>query len=80
MITCEEASSLLSDRFDVPLSPMKLLLLRSHLMMCRKCAAIAQQLQSLRKIFLGLETASSHDEISMPVETKKRIQQALREQ
>ena len=56
------------------------MLLRMHLIICKQCYAIARQMKSLRKIFLGLEKASLQDEILMPVESKKRILQALYEQ
>ena len=80
MITCEEASTLLSEKIDVPLSPAKRLLLQTHLLMCRKCTLFKGQLNSLRKVFLGLEDASSKDEIKMPDSSRDRIKQKLREQ
>ena len=51
---------------DVQLSPAKQLLLRMQLMLCRKCSVVAQQMKVLRKVFIGLETASSQDEIRSP--------------
>ena len=80
MIKCEETATLLSAEMDVPISTTKRMLLRMHLIICKQCYAIARQMKSLRKIFLGLEKASLQDEILMPVESKKRILQALYEQ
>jgi predicted anti-sigma-YlaC factor YlaD len=80
MITCEEASTLLSEKMDVPLSPAKRLLLQTHLLMCRKCTSVKKQMNSLRQVFLGLEDASSKDEINMPDSARDRIKQKLREQ
>ena len=51
---------------DVQLSPAKQLLLRMHLILCRKCSVVAQQIKALRKVFIGLEDASSQDEIRSP--------------
>lgn len=65
---------------DVQLSPAKQLLLRMHLILCRKCSVVAQQMETLRKVFIGLEAASSQDEIRSPESFQKRIQQMLHEQ
>jgi len=66
MLTCEEASLLLSEKMDVSLSPIKRLLLQTHLLMCRKCTAVKEQMLALRKIFLGLDDASANEEIKLP--------------
>ena len=65
---------------DVQLSPAKQLLLRMHLILCRKCSVLSQQMKALRKVFIGLEAASSQDEIRSPESFQKRIQQMLHEQ
>lgn len=65
---------------DVQLSPAKQLLLRMHLILRRKCSVLAQQMKALRKFFIGLEAASSQDEIRSPESFQKRIQQMLHEQ
>ena len=65
---------------DVQLSPAKQLLLRMHLILCRKCSVVSQQIEALRKVFIGLEAASSQDEIRSPESFQKRIQQMLHEQ
>ena len=65
---------------DVQLSPAKQLLLRMHLILCQKCSGVAQQMKALRKVFIGLEAASSQDEIRSPESFQKRIQQMLYEQ
>ena len=80
MITCKEASTLLSEKMDVSLSPAKRFFLQSHLLMCRKCTAVREQLKALRKVFLGLEDASTKDELKLPDSTRERIKQTLREQ
>ena len=65
---------------DVELSPAKQLLLRVHLILCRKCSVVAQQMKALRKAFIGLDAAVSQDEICSPESFQKRIQQMLHEQ
>ena len=80
MLTCEEASLLLSEKMDVSLSPIKRLLLQTHLLMCRKCTAVKEQMLALRKIFQGLDDASANEEIKLPDESRERIKQTLREQ
>ena len=51
-----------------------------HLTLCRKRSIVAQQMKALRKVFIGLETDSSQDEICSPESFQKRIQQMLHEQ
>jgi hypothetical protein len=80
MITCEEVSTLLSAEMDIPISTTKRILLRMHLMMCRKCTSVKQQILSMRKVFPGLEDASSKDEIKMTTSSRDRIKQTLLEQ
>lgn len=80
MLTCEEASTLLSEKMDVSLSPAKRMLLQTHLIMCKKCTAVKDQMNVLRKVFLGLEDATSKDEIKMPDSSINRIKKELREQ
>ena len=65
---------------DVLLSPAKQLLLRMHLLLRRKRSVVTQQMKALRKVFIGLETDSSQDEICSPESFQKRIQQMLHEQ
>ena len=65
---------------DVKLTPAKQLLLRMQLILCRKCSGVAQQMKALRKVFIGLEAASSQDEIRSPGSLKKHILQMLHEQ
>lgn len=44
MLSCREASRLLSDRLDRPLRPRERFTLRLHLAMCRACSRAAEQL------------------------------------
>jgi hypothetical protein len=49
MLSCREASQLLSDRLDRPLRTWERFGLRIHLAVCRGCTQADQQLQFIRK-------------------------------
>jgi hypothetical protein len=49
MLSCHEASRLLSDRLDRRLRPWERLALRIHLAMCRGCSRADEQLRFLHK-------------------------------
>jgi hypothetical protein len=49
MLSCREASYLLSDRLDRPLHPWERFGLRIHLAVCRGCSQAKQQLQFIRR-------------------------------
>ena len=46
-------------------------------MIRKKCTSVKQQILLMRKVFLGLEDASSKDEIKMTASTRDRIKQTL---
>jgi hypothetical protein len=48
MITCRQASVLLSKREDMPLGRMDAIKLKLHLAICRYCRAVAKQFASIR--------------------------------
>ena len=48
MISCRQASLLLSKREDLPLGRMERLKLRLHLAICRYCRNVARQFASIR--------------------------------
>jgi Putative zinc-finger len=54
MLTCREASHLLSEGLDRPLRPWERLGLRIHLGICRGCSAAEGQLRILRKAMAAL--------------------------
>ena len=49
MYSCEEASRLSSRAMEEPLTPTERVLLRMHLMMCKRCSSFAQQIEFLRR-------------------------------
>jgi len=51
MISCREASRLMSEKMDRGLGLAERLSLGLHLAMCRGCSMIAKQITGLRKLF-----------------------------
>lgn len=49
MLSCQEASRLLSDRIDRPLGARERFALRLHLAMCRGCSRVSEQVQFLSR-------------------------------
>lgn len=47
--SCKEATRLISEGLDKPLSPDEQLRLRAHLAICRGCRAISERLAFLRR-------------------------------
>lgn len=77
-MSCEEAGELISVRLDLELSWHQRWLLRFHLSVCRKCAAVAQQLRALRDTLLGMPEPELPDE-KLPEPAQERIKAALRQ-
>jgi predicted anti-sigma-YlaC factor YlaD len=50
MLSCEEATRLMSDAMERPLSVRDRLSLNVHLAMCKGCRNFGQQVQGLRKV------------------------------
>jgi hypothetical protein len=48
MITCRQASVLLSKREDMPLGRMDAIKLKLHLALCKYCRAVSRQFASIR--------------------------------
>ncbi|MGE0387005.1 MAG: zf-HC2 domain-containing protein [Gammaproteobacteria bacterium] len=49
MLTCEQASRLLSERLDRPLRIGERLALGTHVLMCTACRQFSRQMEALRK-------------------------------
>ncbi len=49
MYSCEQASKLSSRAMEQPLTPSERMLLRLHLMMCKRCSNFARQIEFLRR-------------------------------
>jgi len=48
MYSCEQASKLSSRAMEEPLTPSERVLLRLHLMMCKRCSNFSRQIDFLR--------------------------------
>ncbi len=79
MLTCQQASQLISHSLDHPLSWYELMQLRLHLMMCGACNRFRKQLNvllvGLRKIRTNIENDSA---IQLPLDAKTRIVEKLK--
>jgi hypothetical protein len=79
MLTCKQASQLISQSLDHPLSWYELMQLRLHLMMCGACNRFKKQLNvllvGLRKIRTNIENDSA---IQLPLDAKTRIVEKLK--
>jgi hypothetical protein len=79
MLTCQQASQLISQSLDHPLSWYELMQLRLHLIMCGACNRFRKQLNvllvGLRKIRTNIENDSA---IQLPLDAKTRIVEKLK--
>ncbi len=79
MLTCQQASQLISQSLDHPLSWYELMQLRLHLMMCGACNRFRKQLNvllvGLHKIRTNIENDSA---IQLPLDAKTRIVEKLK--
>jgi hypothetical protein len=79
MLTCKEASRLLSQSLDQSLPAMKRLELRFHVWLCRSCANFEKQLKFLRRAARRLEREESlPDRVRLGEEARERIRKAVR--
>ena len=83
MISCREATLLISRRLDGPLSRRERAALRLHLMICRFCARFQRQAAALHRMFRrsgGLaETLAERDGDGLDAAARARIAARLRE-
>ena len=49
MYSCEQAAKLSSQAMEQPLTPSERMLLRLHLMMCKRCSNFSRQIEFLRR-------------------------------
>ncbi len=78
MLTCQQASELVSQSLDQPLSLKNRFSLKFHLMMCSACHRFNRQMRQLRSAILGLVKTTENDEsITLSPEAKAKISQKL---
>jgi len=74
MMTCKQASKLISQSLDRPLSWSELMRLKLHLMICNACSRFKKQLNLLRVALHNIRTNIENDSaITLPLAAKARI-------
>lgn len=78
MLSCKQASQLLSQSLDRKLMRRELIGLRLHLMLCSMCRRFGRQIIGMRKMVRRLRQQIEHDEtVKLSTEAKQRIAQVL---
>lgn len=79
MLTCKEASRLLSQSLDQPLPPGKRLELRLHVWLCGACSNFEKQLLFLKRAarLTDMKEAAG-DSVKLSPEARERIRKAVR--
>lgn len=78
MLSCKQASKLLSQSLDRKLSWKERLALRFHLLLCDMCTRFAKQLQVMQKAMQDWVSASEQDEsIQLSQAAKVRIAEKI---
>lgn len=79
MLTCKEASRLLSQSMDQPLPRLKRMELRLHVWMCSACSNFEKQLLFLRRAAQRLDDGESQtNQGGLSREARERIRKAVR--
>lgn len=85
MLTCKDASHLISEHQERPLSTRERWGLRLHLWMCLNCRRFERQVSLIRQALRMLgkraeaEARGDHDGTDFPPETRERIRKTLAE-
>jgi Putative zinc-finger len=78
MLTCKQASQLLSQSLDRPLTRGERFGLRFHLLICRFCKRFGQQIVGLRNaIREQVKLIEQNEEIKLSKDAIKRITQTI---
>ena len=78
MLTCKQASQLISQSLDKKLNWQERFALRLHLFICKYCLRFSQQLNTLRVALKRVSEAVENDtNITLPSETKARIAKSI---
>ena len=74
MLTCKQASKLISQSLDRPLTWSEKVQLKLHLFICDPCMHFKQQLNTLRTALLKIRSSIENDStIKLPLVVKDRI-------
>ena len=78
MMSCKQASQLVSRGLDEKLSTRDRLALKFHLLLCKYCSRFSQQLRALNVAFSKMGQSIQNDNsITLPTETKNKIVKSL---
>jgi hypothetical protein len=78
MLTCKQASQLISKSLDNPLSWSDRMKLKFHLFICDACTRFKQQLRSIKNAVRRIRVETENDaSIQLNLEAKARINQAI---
>jgi hypothetical protein len=74
MLSCKQASQLISQSLDRSLTLRERIALKLHLIICKYCKRFSQQVQTLRNAMRTIvDSIENNDTIEMPSATNKRI-------
>lgn len=78
MLSCKQASQLVSQSFDRPISARERLALAFHLMICKFCRRFNRQLTQISSVIHKLTRHTEQDEsLQLSAEAKQRIAESL---
>jgi len=78
MLSCKQASQLVSQGLDKKLSTRELIALKFHLFLCKYCSRFNRQLKNLHVVISNMGKQVEDDaNITLPPETKKRIMDSV---
>lgn len=78
MLSCKQASQLISQSLEQPLAMRERFALKLHLLICKYCRRFRQQLQAIGvALKLTARAIESDDTIKMPPEAKQRLIQSI---
>lgn len=78
MLTCKQASQIISQSLDNPLSWSDRVKLKFHLFICDACTRFSQQLRLIKDAVLRIKFETENDtSIQLSLDAKARIKQAI---
>ena len=78
MLSCKDASQIISQSLDRQLTMRERFALKCHLLICRYCKRFSQQIQAIRvALKQAIHAVENDDSIKMSSETKKRLLQSI---
>jgi len=79
MLTCKQASQLISQSLDEPLSWSDRMKLKFHLFICNACTRFNQQLRLIKNAVLRIKSETENNaSVQLSLEAKAKINQAIK--